>query len=187
LKPKNIFETYKIEKMKKNEIIEQIRDVYYYNVRWLVAVHAEILDFPINDEITNLTASDCEFAKWHKENTEKLSHFKSFENLGELHEKSHKIYDAIDRLVQKNKTKKFGFFDKLMGRDELIHEKMIYAHYKDLTNVSNKILNGLKELENEILMVSTGKFDKAQILNENKGIQVFIKEDEKETKNIKLK
>lgn len=136
--------------MIKREIITQIRKARASHIHWksymLLSVRGIVKDF----KKTNfpIVQTECDFGKWYFDEVVNLAEFDSFQALEKPHEIIHDIYIQIYTL--QNSNLRGGLFAKrinlLKSRQHEINNLII-----DLNKQSNKLLDSLKQLENDVL------------------------------------
>jgi hypothetical protein len=150
----------KVNNVRKNKIILQIRGVYIHEIEFKNAIQKVHLGFEIKRNQLNLQHKECQFGKWYYNEGQYLNGIETFRKLEKIHEKVHRIFQSIYKLS----------FDEVMKDDELmlvsnsIHlkkkkSKMVNAYCKDFLKESNKLLATLKMLYNDVAKIPNSFFN----------------------------
>ena len=160
-----IFAPRKYIKMKKSEIISQIRKAYVEAIAFKNAVQKLHLGFDVEKETVQQSHTDSAFGKWLYQDGQYLSQLKSFQDLEEKHEKTHRIFQAIYKL-NIEVFEKDGVQMLISNTNKLKNDKrrLVDAYCKDFLKANTKLTTAIRKLYNDVAVLPKSCFKDNQLL-----------------------
>ena len=148
--------------MKKSEILQQLRLAKTAHISWVQRAKFLIKGFPIEEDSIPVNCTDCQFGKWFYSDGQILSGMTTnpiecMKKIEELHFELHDEYLHIFKIYYF--VRKKTFFNKLFSpntkRNPSESEKeFAHTYYKNMENISTKLLTEIALLERRILVTS---------------------------------
>jgi hypothetical protein len=142
------------QRVKKDEILRQIRDARKAHISWVQRAKALVMGVPLSEDQIPVDVTQCLFGKWFYDEGMRLKKLPGFEIMDDIeryHLDLHEEYLKIFRIFFGKKAgildKLLPFFKKKVTPEERQHAKIILA---DLEKTSQNLLDALFVLERRV-------------------------------------
>ncbi len=145
--------------MTKSEAIEQIRKAKAGHKRWMSYAKAMHMGIKVDKDATPLVETDCSFGKWYYGEGQIFSEMDSYQAIEEPHEMLHQTYMKLFKT--KKQPLKTGL---LVSKSRALKERQneLDELMKQLTYVSQMLMENLKEFESDLKNMSDLEFRQLQ-------------------------
>jgi len=150
--------------MKKNEIIQKIRDARLAHIKWVQRAKSLVNGFPIEKDAIPLSYDSCAFGQWFYGDGQILRAIfneKSVNEVENFHIELHDEYMNIFKIYFD--LNKLGFFAKIFKNTKKISEyerEQATRHLRALEEISQKLIQRLNIMETKINMADEEIFEK---------------------------
>ena len=149
-------------KMKKSDVLEQLRLAKTAHIRWVQRAKLLISGFAIEEDAIPVNCTDCHFGQWFYSDGQVLSGMSTnpiecMKKIEELHFKLHHEYLSIFKIyyvVRKNSfLNNFFNFDTRRNPNDA-EKELAKNYYENMDKISNSLLNEIGLLERRIIAIS---------------------------------
>ena len=143
--------------MTKTEAIEQVRKAKLGHKKWISYAKAMHMGIGIDKDAVPMMETDCAFGKWYYGDGQVFSDMESFQAIEVPHSMLHQTYMKLYKA--RKKPVKTGLF---VSKNKAQNEKQVALDniMKQLTQVSQILMDNLQEFENDIKHMSEFEFTK---------------------------
>lgn len=148
--------------MKKEEIVNIIRDAKSSHKRWLENARSLVEGMTLDKSQVPVNATDCGFGQWYYGEGQGLKPMSVFRELEEYHDLLHKIYREIFVLLFGEEQSKPSLLSRLFGTSGKVNQenkKIAVNRLQALEQQSKIIMAKLDDLEGMILAMTDEQID----------------------------
>ncbi len=143
--------------MTKREAIEQVRKAKLGHKKWISYAKAIHMGIQVDKDAVPMMETECSFGKWYYGDGQVFSGMDTYQAIEEPHGLLHNTYMRLYKA--RKKPLKTGFFvskSKAQQEKQAVIEKLM----DQLLQISEILMNNLKDFELELLEMSDSEFMK---------------------------
>ena len=149
--------------MEKDHIIEHLRAAKTAHIKWVQKAKLLINGIEVEKDAIPVNSTECKFGKWFYSDGQVLNALSNnpmecMVSIEQLHFELHDIYMNIFHIYFSKPSG--GFLSKIFGSKKKVtpeEVKKAEEYFKDLEEVSKKLLDEINRLERRLLAVSEEK------------------------------